>query len=498
VKLASLFTSLTLALANIISVGPVTPSYAVTYSSVLDLSIHGNVTMGLYQAGELVDEAYDFDVDYHFVFGSLQAERDIVIDLRTGAESSTWIWTRPTTDSCTLEVGVGYASGRILEQDPKRVLGSIPLTINWTRDTTYGFDRWKWQLAASGTIPGPTLSDIGSFNNLLFHVKCDGQVLDVLKWTFGYGIVGRPVLTEPNLSITGNTATVDVGNVRTNSVTDLVQIIFEYCQDLVSACVEFGSKHTYYAYQVESPIEFTLTGVEDVYIRIWVGAANSYGTSSEYSKHVALGSPKVQADQGASTLGLLVQLAGSQVFITSADLQGSYEIYEDGVLIDSFTFDGVKQAHIVEQRVTGAIQIRKNEGGSASLVSYEMTKTLLWYQNVNLGSFSETNLGSGAREKVSNLVKHRYLDSGSWKQRDSEVTKFICTGIYREGGSAAEKLSARKKAKLACESAKSLDNDPNSQVSFFYQTKTTKAASYVGKVLITVKGIEPFVASRIN
>jgi len=32
----------------------------------------------------------------------------------------------------------------------------------------------------------------------------------------------------------------------------------------------------------------------------------------------------------------------------------------------------------------------------------------------------------------------------------------------------------------------------------FYQTKTTKAASYVGKVLITVKGIEPFVASRIN
>ena len=196
--------------------------------------------------------------------------------------------------------------------------------------------------------------------------------------------------------------------------------------------------------------------------------------------------------------GMLVQRAGSQVFVTSADLQGSFEIYEDGVLIDSFTFNGVNQAHIVEQRVTGAIQIRKIEGGSASLVSYDMTKTLLWYQNVNLGSFSETNLGSSARVKVSNLVNHRYLESGSWKQRDSEVTKFICTGIYREGGSAAEKLSARKKAKLACESAKSLDNDPNSQVSFFYQTKTTKATSYVGKVLVTVKGIEPFVASRIN
>ena len=196
--------------------------------------------------------------------------------------------------------------------------------------------------------------------------------------------------------------------------------------------------------------------------------------------------------------GMLVQRAGSQVFVTSADLQGDFEIYEDGELIDGFTFDGVNQAHIVEQRVTGGIQIRQIDNGVASLVTYDFTKSLLWFQNVNLGSFSETNLGSSAREKVSNLVNHRYLESGSWKQRDSEVTKFICTGIYREGGSAAEKLSARKKAKLACESAKSLDNDPNSQVSFFYQTKTTKAASYVGKVLVTVKGIEPIVASRIN
>ena len=196
--------------------------------------------------------------------------------------------------------------------------------------------------------------------------------------------------------------------------------------------------------------------------------------------------------------GMLVQRAGSQVFVTSADLQGSFEIYEDGALIDSFTFDGVNQAHIVEQRLTGAIQIRQISNGVASLVAYDFTKTLLWYQNINLGSFSETNLGSSARDKVSNLVNHRFLDSGTWKQRDSEVTKFICTGIYREGGSAAEKLSARKKAKLACESAKVLDSDPNSQVSFFYQTKTTKAASYVGKVLVTVKGIEPFVASRIN
>lgn len=196
--------------------------------------------------------------------------------------------------------------------------------------------------------------------------------------------------------------------------------------------------------------------------------------------------------------GMLVQRAGSQVFITSPDLQGSFEVSEDGKLVDTFVFDGIKQAHIVEQRLTGAIQIRKVEAGVASLVSYEMTKGLLWFQNVNLGSFTETRLGSSATEKVSNLVNHRYLDSGSWAQRESEVTKFICTGIFREGASSEEKLSARKLAKLACESAQRLDNDPNSKVSFFFQTKSTKSASYVGKVLVTVKGIEPFVSSRMR
>lgn len=196
--------------------------------------------------------------------------------------------------------------------------------------------------------------------------------------------------------------------------------------------------------------------------------------------------------------GMLVQRAGSQVFVTSSDLQGNFELYEDGQLVSAFTFDGISQAHIVEQRLTGAIQIRKIQNGSASLVSYEMTRTLLWFQNINLGAFSETTLGEKAREKVSNLVNHKFLENGAWIQRDSDVTKFICTGIYREGANAAEKLAARKKAKLACDNAAKLDTDPYSLVSFFYQTKPTKAASYVGKVLITVKGIEPSVQSRLS
>lgn len=226
------------------------------------------------------------------------------------------------------------------------------------------------------------------------------------------------------------------------------------------------------------------------------GASSVWSTSLQSSPSQGASDSKLSGETIEG--GMLVQRAGSQVFVTSADLQGNFELYEDGMLVSTFTFNGISQAHIVEQRITGAIQIRKIEGGSASLVSYEMTKALLWFQNINLGAFSATSLGTDARDKVSNLVNHKYLEDGVWTQRDSDVTKFICTGIYREGANSAEKLAARKKAKLACDTAAKLDTDPNSQVSFFYQTKPTKAASYVGKVLVTVKGIEQTIESRLN
>lgn len=203
-------------------------------------------------------------------------------------------------------------------------------------------------------------------------------------------------------------------------------------------------------------------------------------------------------EEAAREETVLVQRAGSQVFVTSSALEASFEIYENDQFLDDFHFDGGKQAHIVEQRVTGEISLKKWVGGVPSWVKFEPTRSLLWYQNVNLGAPSETVLGSSAEEKVRNLVNHRFFDSGTWKPRDSKVTKFICTGIYREGATFGEKLSARKKAKLACATAMASDIDSESEVSFYYQTKPTMAQSYEGKVLVTVKGIQPFVASRLD
>jgi hypothetical protein len=64
-----------------------------------------------------------------------------------------------------------------------------------------------------------------------------------------------------------------------------------------------------------------------------------------------------------------------------------------------------------------------------------------------------------------------------------EANKFICTGTYKEGASRAAMIDARKRAKAACDFAKK--QDPT--LSYWFHNKPTKAASYVNKVLVTMK-----------
>ena len=67
--------------------------------------------------------------------------------------------------------------------------------------------------------------------------------------------------------------------------------------------------------------------------------------------------------------------------------------------------------------------------------------------------------------------------------RGAANPKFICTGIRLEGQPQALNTLVRKRAKAACDYAKSL----NPKLSTFFQTKTTKAASFNGKVLVVSK-----------
>ena len=61
--------------------------------------------------------------------------------------------------------------------------------------------------------------------------------------------------------------------------------------------------------------------------------------------------------------------------------------------------------------------------------------------------------------------------------------KFICTGIRLVGTSDRMNLVVRKRAKEACDYAKEL----NPSLSTWYQSKTTKARSYNGCVLLVLK-----------
>ena len=64
--------------------------------------------------------------------------------------------------------------------------------------------------------------------------------------------------------------------------------------------------------------------------------------------------------------------------------------------------------------------------------------------------------------------------------------KFICTGIRYYDQPMSVNITVRKRAKAACDYAKQL----NPNLSTWYQNKPTKARSYAGKVLLTVKSPE--------
>src|SRR6056300_578747 len=67
-----------------------------------------------------------------------------------------------------------------------------------------------------------------------------------------------------------------------------------------------------------------------------------------------------------------------------------------------------------------------------------------------------------------------------------DAEKFICTGIRYYSQPMSVNIMVRKRAKEACAYAKQL----NPELSTWYQNKPTKARSYAGKVLLTVKSPE--------
>lgn len=68
-------------------------------------------------------------------------------------------------------------------------------------------------------------------------------------------------------------------------------------------------------------------------------------------------------------------------------------------------------------------------------------------------------------------------------ESNPSADKFVCTGIRFVSQPMSENIKVRKRAKAACDYAKSL----NPSLSTWFQNKPTQARSYAGKVLLTIK-----------
>ena len=282
-------------LSLILGLVSMSPASGATYPSKLNLNYGGNeVTLRLSQAGELVDEAYEYDLGTsHWVFGSIIAGVPIDLEIES-TQSESWIIPDFPTTSCEIEVGVGFGSGRLLEEDPAQLLGSVPVTISLEPKDfpDPGLQLgYLWTISGSGQVPGPALSAIGKYSNLTLNLVCSGQVVHPMGWTLSDGIVGKPYVPDPSLSGSKDSVSLNLGNFDSYSSTAAVMVVFEVCDRPSQVDCEQIGLHEYLAYQIIGPLPFTISGVDDAYLRARVAIANDYGASSATSNLLRIGNP---------------------------------------------------------------------------------------------------------------------------------------------------------------------------------------------------------------
>jgi len=110
--------------------------------------------------------------------------------------------------------------------------------------------------------------------------------------------------------------------------------------------------------------------------------------------------------------------------------------------------------------------------GAGLVPAQAATKYVVNQKTLATFSSSATTLNSTQRAQVKSAV-----------EANPNAEKFICTGIRLMGRPIEDNITVRKRAKAACEYAKSL----NPALSTWFQNKPTYAPSYHGKVLLTIK-----------
>jgi hypothetical protein len=130
----------------------------------------------------------------------------------------------------------------------------------------------------------------------------------------------------------------------------------------------------------------------------------------------------------------------------------------------------------------GIITINLQVGSISGSTSYDFGASEKVEQKVPKFSVVQRTLSpfSGAATELTSRQKAQVKAA---VEANPNAEKFICTGIRFESAPMSENIVVRKRAKAACEYAKTL----NPELSTWFQNKPTKARSYAGKVLLTVK-----------
>lgn len=220
-------------------------------------------------------------------------------------------------------------------------------------------------------------------------------------------------------------------------------------------------------------------------------ATDSDGLSTTQSLptlNIAEGEDSSEEESSEGTVK--VQRAGSQIVLLSEGVEGEFFVFDGVELVGKVNFSQQKRSAVIEQRPKAEITL--SAVGEDPLPEVQESRELLWFDNYSIG---KVNTRSGLNDyqtlRLDALAAglEPYDGPGDYTDRPEKVTKFICTGIYGPGASMTEKIEARKKAKIACEFSEKVQSSVHGPISFWFQTKETSAPSYVGKVLITVKGL---------
>ena len=369
----------------VVAVGS-TPSSAVSVSTPLAVR---DLPTGLYSSTYLTLEQpsgtpIEKNLDYFWAYENLYLGEPIRATLDS-EWSSQWVTSKDETlINCFLELGLGLQGSRWDETTPKKILGTIPVGIEWQERKLDYATLYYWRLTGSGTIPGPTEADRGDLKKLTFRIFCGERLVYTNQWTLK-GIVGKPsVKAAPTLSITGNTASVGFGSWNGLGNLDLVSYSWFSCEGTgaSSNCKQVGDDVVKYSYELTGPVTFNLNAsIKNKYLALLVTVANSHGAISEWTDFAYYG---VQASttpsQSEQTVNqkTLAAFGNSTTILTSQQKAQVRAAVEANPNAEKFICTGIRY---YSQPMSVNIMVRKRAKAACEFAKQLNPNLSTWYQN---------------------------------------------------------------------------------------------------------------------